>query len=413
MRHFRTTTAVVCLAAFGLPALADEVEVMHWWTSGGEGAAVAVLKQDLEAKGTGWRDMAIAGGGGEAAMTALRARATAGDPPPAAAMLGFTATERAPGGLLGKPNKVARAGSWDAVVPEAVQGFGKYDGNWVAAPVNMHRPHWVWMNAKVFADNGLSAPTNWDEFFAAAEKLKEAGIIPIAMGGQPWQEATAWEAVVLSISPDLYRSAIIEADPEALASEGITQSFDIMRRIRGYVDDNFAGRDWNLATAMVIRGEAGMQIMGDWAKGEVIAAGLTPGVDILCSVVPGTQGSFLFNTDFFAMFDVGDDKRQAQLNMASAAMSPSFQETFNLAKGSIPARTDVSPDKFDECGKKSMADLAEASAAGHLFGSLAHGHGQPPAIQRAYLDVVTQHFNSDMSSADATAALVSAVEAAK
>lgn len=414
MKHMSSTAFGGLLAlALSTPVMAQNVEVMHWWTSGGEGAAVTVLKNNLEAQGVGWQDMAIAGGGGEAAMTALRARVIAGNPPTAAQMLGMTVTAWADEGFLGNLNEVAEAGNWAAVVPPAVQGFGVQDGQWVAVPVNMHRPHWVWMNAEVFAANGLTPPTTWDEFFAAADTLQAAGIIPIAVGGQPWQEATIWEAVVLSIDPDLYRRAILEADPEALASDGIRESFDIMRRIRGYVDPNFAGRDWNLATAMVISGEAGMQIMGDWAKGEVIAAGLTPGGEILCSVVPGTQGSFLFNTDFFAMFNVGEADRPAQLAMAAAAMSPEFQETFNLAKGSIPARTDVAPDNFDVCGQKSMADLADATAAGQLFGSLAHGHGQPPAIQAAYVDTVTAHFNSDMSSDAAVAALVQAVAAAQ
>lgn len=410
-----SSTAFGGLLAFALsaPVAAQDVEVMHWWTSGGEGAAVAVLQQNLEGQGVGWQDMAIAGGGGEAAMTALRARVIAGDPPTAAQMLGMTVTAWADEGFLGNLNEVAEASNWAAVVPPAVQNFAIHDGEWVAVPVNMHRPHWVWMNAEVFAANGLTPPTTWDEFFAAADTLQAAGIIPIAVGGQPWQEATIWEAVVLSNDPELYRTAIIEADPEALASDGIRESFDIMRRIRGYVDPNFAGRDWNLATAMVISGEAGMQIMGDWAKGEVVNAGLTPGVEILCGLVPGTQGSFLFNTDFFAMFDVGDDKKAAQAKMAASAMSIGFQETFNLAKGSIPARTDVPGDKFDACAQKSMADLAEATVNDTLFGSLAHGHGQPAAIQAAYTDTVTQHFNSDMSAEDAATALADAVAAAK
>lgn len=394
-------------------ALAQEVEVMHWWTSGGEGAAVGILKENLAAQDITWNDMAIAGGGGEAAMTALRARVVAGDPPTAAQMLGMNVREWAEAGLLGSLDEVAEANDWASVVPEAVQEFGTYDGTWVAAPVNMHRPHWVWMNAELFEENGLAPPTTWDEFFAAADTLGEAGVVPIAMGGQPWQEATAWEAVVLSHGPDFYRRAVIEADTEALGSDTMVEVFDTMRRIRGYVDDNFAGRDWNLATAMVINGEAGMQIMGDWAKGEVINAGLTPGEEILCAVVPGTQGAFLFNTDFFAMFDVADADRQAQMAMAEAAMSPQFQEAFNLAKGSIPARTDVPMDAFDPCAQKSAEDLEQAQANDALFGSLAHGHGQPPAVQAAYFDVITQHFNSDMSSADAAAALVDAVGAAQ
>jgi len=94
-------------------------------------------------------------------------------------------------------------------------------------------------------------------------------------------------------------------------------------------------------------------------------------------------------------------------------MSPSFQETFNLAKGSIPARTDVPGDKFDACGKQSMADIKAAGEKGTLMGSMAHGHAQPPAVQGAIFDVVTNHFNSDQSSADAAKALVQAVAAAK
>jgi glucose/mannose transport system substrate-binding protein len=155
-----------------------------------------------------------------------------------------------------------------------------------------------------------------------------------------------------------------------------------------------------------------MQIMGDWAKGEVINAGLTPGEEVLCSVVPGTDGSFLFNTDFFAMFEVGDDAQAAQTNMAAAAMSVSFQETFNLAKGSIPARTDVPADNFDACGQTSMADLVEATESETLFGSLAHGHGQPASVQASYIDVVTQFANSDMTSEAAVEALVASVGSA-
>jgi glucose/mannose transport system substrate-binding protein len=411
-RMMAAQTSVAALLAAGA-AGAQEVEVLHWWTSGGEAAAVSVLKDRLEEQEIEWQDMAVAGGGGEAAMTALRARVTAGDPPTAAQMLGMTVREWAQEGFLGSLDMVAEEENWDSVVPEAVQDFGKHDGEWVAVPVNMHRPHWVWSNAEIFAEHGLEPPQTWEEFFQVAETLDGAGVIPIAMGGQDWQEATAWEAVVLSKGPEFYQSAVIEADLEALGSDTMVEVFDTMRRIRGYVDPNFSGRDWNLATAMVLNGEAGMQIMGDWAKGEIVNADMTPGEDILCSLVPGTQGSFLFNTDFFAMFDVADADREAQLAMASAAMGKEFQKTFNLTKGSIPARQDIDMADFDACAQKSAADLAEAQDAGNLFGSLAHGHGQPSAVQRAYFDVITQHFNSDMSSEDAAARLAETVRMAQ
>lgn len=417
MRSTFKTLAITALfsASVSSYAIAQEsVEVLHWWTSGGEAAAVGVLKDDLQRQGVGWQDMPVAGGGGEAANTALKARVTSGNPPTAAQLLGMAVNEWSAEGLLGDLTEVATKEGWEKVVPDAIKNFAVHDGKWQAVPVNIHRPNWLWINAKVFKDNGLEPPKTWEEFNTVADALKAKGIVPLAHGGQPWQDTTVFDDVVLGIGgPDFYKKAILELDAEALGSDTMVQVFDQMRKIRGYVDPNFSGRDWNLATAMVLKGEAAMQLMGDWAKGEIIKANLTPGVDILCVTAPGTEGAFLFNTDFFAMFPVGDDKVGAQYKLAASVMSPAFQEAFNLVKGSIPARTDVSGDKFDACAQKSMADLKAAVSSGTLLGSLAHGHAEPAGIQRAMFDVVTQHFNSDMSSKDAVAALVSAIDAAK
>lgn len=419
MKRFAKTSATVLVGAAMSAVLSagvaqaqeQQVEVLHWWTSGGEAAAVKVLQEDLASKGVGWQDMAVAGGGGDAARTALKARVAAGDAPAAAQMLGMAVREWSEEGGLGDLSAVAAEQNWEEVLPTAIKDFAKSGDAWVAAPVNIHRPHWVWSNPEVLAKVGLdAAPATWEEFDAAAEKLMAEGIVPLAHGGQPWQDATIWDAVVLGVGgADFYRKAILEADEEALTSDTMKQVFDRMRILRGYVDPNFSGRDWNLATAMVMNGEAAMQIMGDWAKGEIVAADKVPGVDILCTMAPGTEGTFLFNTDFFAMFEVGADKQDAQNKLASAIVAPAFQETFNLTKGSIPANIEVSDENFDACGKKSMADLKSAEAAGTLMGSLAHGHGQPAAIQAAYIDVITEHFNSDMSSDEAVQKLAESV----
>jgi glucose/mannose transport system substrate-binding protein len=144
-----------------------------------------------------------------------------------------------------------------------------------------------------------------------------------------------------------------------------------------------------------------MQFMGDWAKGEFLKAGQKPGTDFVCIRFPGTQGMVTFNSDQFMMFKVGEDKQKAQLLMASAIESPTFQSAFNVVKGSVPARTDVPNTDFDDCGKKGMADLAEASEKGTLFGSMAHGHAAPAGVKNAVYDVVTRHFNGEI---DAVAA---------
>src|SRR6185437_11362512 len=123
LRKLLLTT--VFATSFALVAHADEVEVLHWWTSGGEAAALDVLKQDLESKGVTWSDMPVAGGGGEAAMTALRARVTAGNPPTAVQALGFDITDWAKQGVVGDLSEVANAEGWDKVIPTALQNFSK------------------------------------------------------------------------------------------------------------------------------------------------------------------------------------------------------------------------------------------------------------------------------------------------
>ncbi|MBP1853413.1 ABC transporter substrate-binding protein [Rhizobium halophytocola] len=411
--HLATAVAVIGLTA-GSAAAEEQVEVLHWWTSGGEAAALNVLKDNLKKEGVDWKDMPVAGGSGVQAMTALRARVTSGDPPTAVQMLGYDIKDWAEMGVVGNLDDVAKEGNWDKVIPAALQEFSKYDGHWIAAPVNVHSTNWLWINKAALDKAGMEPPKSMDELFTMLDKFKEQGITPLAHGGQPWEDTTLWEAVVLSEGGmDFYKKAIIDLDTDALSGDTMRKVFDDMTKLRGYFDDNFSGRDWNLASAMVIEGKAGAQEMGDWAKGEFLRADKVPGKDFVCIRFPGTQGSVLFNSDQFVMFDVGDDQHDAQMKMAKAVEDPGFQVAFNTVKGSVPARTDVSDEKFDDCGKKGMKDLAEAAESGKLAGSLAHGHAQPSSVKEAIFDVVTQHLNGQLTTDEALKRLPEAVAAAQ
>ena len=409
----RSLIAAVVSATMATGAVAAEsVEVLHWWTSGGEAAALGVLKKDLESQGITWNDMPVAGGGGEAAMTALRARVTSGNPPSAVQALGFDITDWAKQGVVANLNDLAGKEGWDNVVPTALQKFSKHDGKWVAAPVNVHSTNWVWANKAVLDKAGVNTmPKNWDEFIVALDKVQKAGYVGLAHGGQAWQDATLFDGVVLTTGGvDFYNKAFVQKDPKALNSATMVKAFDRMNQLRSYVDKDFSNRDWNLASAMVIEGKAGFQIMGDWAKGEFLKAKKVPNKDFLCMRVPGTQGMVSFNSDQFMMFKVGADSQGAQTKLAKAIMNPSFQSAFNVVKGSVPARTDVPNTAFDDCGKKGMADLADANKSGQLVGSMAHGHAVPASIKNGFYDVITGHFNGTMTSAAAAKAMAEAAE---
>ena len=387
-----------------------EAEVLHWWTSGGEAKSVAVLQEEFASKGGTWTDMPVAGGGGDAAMTALRARVLSGNAPTAVQLKGPAIQEWYEEGVLADISSVAQANGWADVLPASIAGHMKCEGTWCAAPVNVHRIDWIWANAAILEANGIAMPTTWAEFNAAAEKLQAAGITPLAHGGQAWQDATVFEAVALGVGgAEFFQKAFVELDEATLTSDTMKAVFDQMRTMRGFVDSNFSGRDWNLATAMVMNGEAAFQIMGDWAKGEFLAAGKEPGKDFLCATTPGE--GFLYNVDSFAMFDVaGDDKTAGQLLLAKLIVGKNFQKVFNLNKGSIPARTDVALDEFDSCAHTSAKDMADSNAGGSLLPSYAHGMALRGAQSGAITDVVTSHFNSDMSSDDAVQMLLQAVQ---
>lgn len=416
MFKYFSNLLMITLFSMSITLFASEVEVHHWWTSGGEAAALNVLKDDLEGKGITWKDSAVAGGGGSEAMTALKARISAGTPPTAVQMLGFDIQDWAELGYLANLNDLAAQENWDNVIPAALQRFAKYNGVWVSAPVNVHSVNWVWANKKILDEVGVSPPTTWNALMSAAKKIQDAGYIAFAHGGQAWQDATVFDSIIYSTGGNrFYTRTMIEQNPRYLNSRVMVKAFDRFREFGNMLDANFSGREWSQTTAMVINGEAAFQVMGDWAKGEFLKAGKRPDVDFLCFRFPGTQNAVLFNSDQFAMIKVDDpDRAAAQIEMAKSVMDPKFQSAFNVVKGSVPARTDVPDRDFDACGKKGMKELAAAASRNTLQGSMAHGHGGVPAIKNAYFDVVTEFLNDkNMSSKEAAERLAEAFEAAK
>ncbi|MBW0235212.1 MULTISPECIES: ABC transporter substrate-binding protein [Pseudomonas] len=426
MNSFNRLAAIISLASiFPLNAFAADskgtVEVVHWWTSGGEAKAVDVLKKLIEKDGYTWQDSAVAGGGGAAAMTVLKTRAVSGNPPSAAQIKGPDLQEWGALGLLSNLDKVSTENKWDTLLSKTVSDTMKYDGHYVAVPVNIHRVNWLWINPEVFKKAGIDkAPTTLDELYAAGDKLKAAGFIPLAHGGQPWQDSTVFENLVLSVmGPQGYKKALIELDEGTLTGPQMADVFTQLKKLQGYMDPDGTGQDWNLEAAKVINGKAGMQIMGDWAKSEWSAAGKKAGTDYECVPFPGTKGSFTYNIDSLAMFKLAKKNDTpgniaAQNDVAKVALEPEFQYVFNQNKGSIPVRNDLDMSKFDSCGQASAKDFDAAGKTGGQLPSMAHNMATSLAVQGAIFDTVS-NFMSDKSADPASAGkkLYSAIKSAQ
>ncbi len=358
LRRLLTTAA---LGAFvTTPAVAAELEVIHWWTSGGEQAAVSVFADEFDALGgDNWIDTAIAGGSN--ARAATMQRILGGDPPDAAQFnISRQYEDLIEADLLLDLTELAEAEGWrDFIRPAAILAVCERDGRIFCVPVNIHSWQWAWASIPVFEQAGVPLPKNIDEFLASAPKIQQAGFIPFAIGGESWQHSGAFAVVLLnSLGRETYHRLYRDKDPAVARSPEVRKVFETFRSLKQFSDEGSANRNWNDTTNLVITDRAALQIMGDWARGEFALAGEKPGVDYECIAGPSEQPYLSTGGDIF-LFPKQDDPEveAAQLKLASMMVNPRVQALFNNAKGSLPIRDDVDLSLADACMQKGLALL--------------------------------------------------------
>ena len=361
MNNYTKLLSAAALVA-ATSASATELEVMHWWTSGGEAAAVKQFADAFNATGNTWVDAAIAGG--ESARAVMVSRLTGGDPMGAFQFNhGRQSEELIEAGLLRDITDIAEAEGWlDLVNPSTLLDACTVDGRVYCAPVNIHSWQWLWVSHKAFEDAGVAVPTNWAEFAAASDALSGAGKIPLAMGQQGWQQSGAFNVMMASLLPSgVFTTVYGDKDLDVAGGAEVATVFQAAAAAR----DMAAGstvQNWNDATNLVIQGEAGGQIMGDWAQGEFAVAGAVAGEDYSCLPGLGTNPRLSTGGDAF-YFPVLDDEEQAaaQAELAALLLAPETQVNFNLAKGSLPVRGDIDLSAANDCMQKGLALLAEGA----------------------------------------------------
>ncbi|CUH44925.1 ABC transporter substrate-binding protein [Ruegeria atlantica] len=358
IKFLLSATALVAATS----ASATELEVMHWWTSGGEAEAVKEIANAFNATGNTWVDAAIAGG--DNARPVMISRIVGGDPMGAFQFNhGRQAEELIEAGLLRDITDIAEAEGWtDLVNPPSLLASCTVDGRIYCAPVNIHSWQWLWVSHKAYEDAGVPIPTNWTEFVGSASALEAAGKIPMAMGQQGWQQAGAFSVLIASLLPsEVYNSVYGDKNTDVAGGAEVASVFKAAADARSMAA-NSTVQNWNDATALVIKGEAGGQIMGDWAQGEMAVANVTAGEDYSCLPGLGMNPRLSTGGDAF-YFPVLSDEAQiaAQTELAKLMLDPETQVAFNLKKGSLPVRGDVNLDAANDCMAKGL-DLLKAGA---------------------------------------------------
>ncbi len=403
----KVTAMVAATALTTASAQAADLEVTHWWTSGGEAAAVAEFAKAFnENTEHNWVDGAIAGSGGTA-RPIIVSRILGGDPMGATQLNhGRQAEELIEAGLLMDLTDVAEAEGWkDFVYPASLLDACTFEGKIYCAPVNIHSWQWIWLSHKAYADAGTDVPANWDEFVAAAPALEAAGKIPLAMGQQPWQSNGAFGVMSIAIAGiDAWRAVTVDKNADVAAGPEYAKVFEAAANARALAANSNV-QDWNQATNLVITGQAGGQIMGDWAQGEFQMAGQVAGQDYTC--LPGLGANELLDTAGDAFyFPVIDDPAviEAQKALASTLLSKDVQVAFNLKKGSLPIRGDVDLSAANDCMKKGLEILASGAILPEGDQTLS------PDTQGQIQDLMVEFWNDPSYSAeDAQAAYASII----
>lgn len=380
------------------------VEVFSWWTGGGEEAGLNALVEVFNAEypNIEFVNAAVAGGAGTNARAVLATRLEASDPPDSfQGHAGAELMDYITAGQLEDLSSLFEEQGWAAVMPETLLPLITVDGAIYSVPVNIHRANVMWANPSVLADNGISMPNSWDEFFVAAETLEAAGIIPLALGEQ-WTQLHLFETVLLGeLGTDAY-NGLWDGSTD-WGSSAVGSALATFDKVLSYTNADAASLAWQDASQLVINGDAAFNIMGDWAEGFFrVDNSLVEQVGYTWAPAPGTAGTFQFLSDSFTL-PKGAPDRDSAIAWLKVAGSAAGQDAFNVKKGSIPARNDADKSIYPPYLQSAMDDWGSNLVAG----SLTHGVTASNAW-KAEIDTALGLFLIDGDVAAFQAALVTA-----
>jgi glucose/mannose transport system substrate-binding protein len=333
---FSAATAIA-VSSFAQKQL-GELVVFNNWSSEAEIGALNVIRNAFQAQGGKWTDITIAHDTG--ASIPLINMLTGGNPPDVFIEnnVGLR-RELLKQGLLHDFTAFYNSLNVDKFVPPAVKDAMMVDGKVVSAPLGIHIVGTVFWNVAAAKKAGVN-PASWktiDAMFADFPKIRKAGIIPLAIGAQKWQLEYLLGSMMVQVSGSLYDDICgLTPKKESIDSAAMRKALGYYRKIQQEADQGSANRNWNDTTNLVIRGEALMQLHGDWMKGEWLAAKKKLGVDFDSRLVPGAAGVQVTVDEESFLAAKDEVKKNSIEALFKIMLTKSITENFSVIKGATP-----------------------------------------------------------------------------
>jgi glucose/mannose transport system substrate-binding protein len=398
--RLRATAAVAALA-LTLGACGDDaptsatkdtqqLEVVSWWTSGSEAAALDTLfaafrrsSPEVEAV-----NAAVAGGAGSSARVELAKRLQDDDPPDVwQTFAGKSVQGYAERGVV--RNVASVFGRESAQMHPTILRSVMRDGEPYGVPTGAHRGNVLWFNKAMLQRAGVAPPAGGytlAALLADLEKVKASGAVALCLGGKDrFTTVELFEnALLSSIGTSGWQDVIDdEFDWRGDRAEAALERFGEMLR---YSDPQASGLTWDAATKKLAAGGCAFEVMNDSAFGELIAAGAKEDEDFGAVAFPGTGESFLAVVDVFVAATKAKNARNA-LAFLGGIGEPATQLAFNAAKGSVPVLRDVDVSSLTGYQRASSKALWSSP----VLLSIAHGEAMSPEFSEGFYDAVSTY----------------------
>ncbi|MCS7058277.1 MAG: extracellular solute-binding protein [Meiothermus sp.] len=392
---------VLLLGSLGM-AQSGKLEIFSWW-AGDEGPALQALIDLYKRRYPNVEviNATVTGGAGVNARAVLKTRMLGGDPPDSfqvhagQELIGtWVVADR-----MEDLTPLFRQEGWLDKFPKGLIELISYKGKIYSVPVNIHRSNVMWYIPAKLREWGVQPPKTWAEFLTVCRTLKGKGLeAPLALG-ENWTQQHLWESVALGVLgaadyANLWTGKLRFTDPKAVAV------WNTFGQVLDCANKDAAGLSWQQAVDRMLEGKAAFNIMGDWAAGYMTTTkGLKPGQDFGWAPAPSTAGVFMMLSDSFGL-PKGVKNRTNTINWLRLLGSKEGQDTFNPLKGSIAARTDSDPSKYNAYLQSAMRDWR----TNRIVGSLVHGAVAPESFMSQFGTVMEIYLSSRNAQAAANAA---------